>query len=130
MTMIKRSLTPLAILLAAALTAAGAVPAKEGDGRVERAGDCSGNSNWKMKAKNDQGRTEVEFEVDQNRNGVRWNVVIRRDGNKILDTSRVTKAPSGSFVVHVRPRNRAGVQRFTAVARRASGETCRGSLRI
>ena len=130
MAMIKRSLTPLAMLLVFALAAAGAVPAKDGDGRVERAGDCSGSSNWKMKAKNDSGRTEVEFEVDQNRNGVRWNVVIRRDGNKILDTSRVTKAPSGSFQVNVRPRNRSGIQRFTAVARRASGETCRGSLRI
>jgi hypothetical protein len=127
MTMIKRSLTLLTFL---ALAATGTAVAKDDDNRVQRSGSCSGNSNWKLKAEPDDGRLETEFEVDQNRNGVRWTVVLRRNGTKVLETTRTTRAPSGSFEVNARLRNPAGTDRITAVAKRASGETCRGSLRI
>jgi hypothetical protein len=131
MTMIKRSLTLLTFLVLAALAGSGSVAARGGnDNRVERAGGCSGNSNWKLKAKPDDGRIEAEFEVDQNRTGVRWHVVLRHNGSKVLDTHRRTQAPSGSFTVHARPNDAAGSDKISAVATRRSGETCRASLRI
>src|SRR5215218_7147597 len=48
------------------------------------AGTCTDGSTAKLKAKPDDGRLEVELEVDQNRNGVTWTVRIRRDGNLVV----------------------------------------------
>jgi hypothetical protein len=104
--------------------------AKHGnDGRVIKSGDCSGASNWKLKAKPDDGGLETEFEVDQNHNGVKWNVVIRRNGKTVASGSRTTRAPSGSFDFERTVGNPAGTDTISAVATRR-GETCRGSLRI
>ena len=52
-----------------------------GNSRETRvSGSCTAGSSAKLKAKPDDGRLEAEFEVDQNRNGVTWRVVIRRNG--------------------------------------------------
>ena len=130
MTMHKHSLRVLALTSVALMASPGFSSAKDGDGRVQRTGDCSANSNWKLKAKPDDGRLEVEFEVDQNRNGVRWSVVLKRNGNTSLETTRATRAPSGSFTVEKRMRNGAGQDKISAVASRGDSETCRASLRI
>ena len=124
-----RAIAPIAAATALMIPAAPGF-AKDGDGRVIKRGDCSGASNWKLKAKPDDGRLEVEFEVDQNRNDVRWNVRIRRNGKSVASGVRRTKAPSGSFEFERKIANPAGTDRISAVARRASGETCRASLRI
>jgi hypothetical protein len=99
------------------------------DDRVIRRGSCSGRSNWKLKAKHDDGRIEVELEVDQNRNGVPWRVRIRQNGALVVNTTRRTRAPSGSFSLERRLRDRAGSDRFVARATRR-GETCRASLTL
>jgi hypothetical protein len=118
-------------LAAAATLLVTAAPSmgKGGDRGVIKTGSCSGASNWKLKAKPDDGRLETEFEVDQNRNGVRWNVTIKRNGRTAFSGSRTTSAPSGSFSVERRLGNSAGADRITAVAKRA-GETCSASLSI
>lgn len=54
----------LAALVLATLAAAPAAQAKEGD--VIRRGSCSAASDWKLKLSEEDGRIEVEFEVDQN----------------------------------------------------------------
>lgn len=123
-----KKLIPLTAL-AALLAAAAPSPAKDGDGRVARSGDCSGASNWKLKAKPDDGRLEVEFQVDQNRNGVLWKVKLRRNGKTLVSTNRRTQAPSGSFSLERRIGDPAGTDRISAVATR-DGETCRGALNI
>ena len=83
-------------------------------------GTCTAASTAKLKLSRENGRVEVEFEVNQNRNGVRWSVVLRRNGQVFRRVSRVTLAPSGSFEV----RALAGGGRITATATRP-GETCR-----
>jgi hypothetical protein len=126
-----RVLAPIAAATALMVPAApGFAKGGGNDGRVIKRGDCSGASNWKLKAKPDDGRLEVEFEVDQNRTDVKWNVRIRRNGKSVASGARRTKAPSGSFSFERRIANPAGTDRISAVARRASGETCRASLRI
>ena len=68
-----------------------AVPASAGgDREVIRTGGCSGGTDWKYKAKADDGRIEVEYEVDQNRNGDRWRVKLFHDGNRFFKGTRVT----------------------------------------
>ena len=121
-----RLIAPIAAVTALmALAAPGFAKKGDDDGRVIKRGDCSGASNWKLKAKPDDGRLEVEFEVDQNRNDVKWNVRIRRNGKSVASGARRTKAPSGSFSFNRSIANPAGKDRISAVAKRASGETCR-----
>ena len=98
--------------------------------RVRRSGSCSGRSDWKLKAKHDDGRIETEFEVDPNRSGVRWRVRMRHDGTLFVNTTRRTHAPSGSFSLERRVRNHSGLDRITATAKRRNGEICRASLKI
>jgi hypothetical protein len=103
---------------------------KDGD-RVIKRGGCSAATTWKLKAKPDDGRIEVEFEVDQNRVGKRWRVTIVRNGSAVFSGIRRTVAPSGSFEVRRLLADSAGSDRIVARARAlAGGETCRGSLTI
>ncbi|HEY7732367.1 MAG TPA: hypothetical protein VH950_15920 [Gaiellaceae bacterium] len=106
---------------AVALAAVPAAVAKDGDVRV--AGTCTAASTSKLKLSEEDGRIEVEFEVDQNRNGVSWAIAIRRNGTVARRLVRVTRGPSGSFEARVVVANGAGADRITAVGTRR-GETC------
>ena len=121
-----------AVVAAVAALIVTAMPAVAGDGReIIRTGNCSGRSDWKLKVKHDDGRIETEFEVDQNRNGERWQVVLKRDGHRFFRGIRVTESPSGSFEVERRTRNRPGPDRITARARNLrTGELCRAAATI
>ena len=121
-------LTILAALLLAALLP-GVAPARDNPG-VIKTGRCSNGASWKLKAKHDDARLDVEFEVDQNVNGRRWNVVLRRDGAVVFRGARLTRPPSGSFEVNRRIADPAGADRIVATARAAAGGTCRGALTI
>jgi hypothetical protein len=119
-----------ALVLISALLVTPAALAKDGDGRIERTGSCSGSSNWEITVKPDDGRLEVEFDVDQNRNGVQWHVVLKLNGEKVREGNRTTQPPSGSFSFDKRVPNPAGEDKVVAIATRASGERCRGVARI
>jgi hypothetical protein len=107
-----------------------AAPAKDGDVLVR--GTCTGRSTSKLKLSDEDGRIEVEFEVDQNRNGVPWTIVLRRDGVRVAAAVRVTRPPSGSFELRRVIANGAGTDVVSARATRRSGEVCsaRGTFRI
>lgn len=108
----------LAILVPAAL-------AKDGD--VIATGPCSGASDWKLKLSPENGKIEVEFEVDQNQNRQLWHVQIEHNGQIVLDRNVRTKRPSGSFEARIVEPNLAGPDSFVAKAKNArSGESCQG----
>jgi hypothetical protein len=109
--------TTLAALAATLLLVPTAL-AKDGDVRV--AGSCSAASTAKLKLSREDSGVEVEFEVDQNRNGVRWHVVLLRNGSRVGSRTTVTRGPSGSF--ETRFVSSAG-GRFVARANRP-GEVC------
>jgi hypothetical protein len=115
------------VVLGALLIGGSAVPTLAKDGDVIRRGGCSGASDWKLKLSEENGRIEVEYEVDQNRVGDAWRVRIRHDGALVFRGTRTTKAPSGSFEVRIVQRDRAGddVFRGRAVNVR-TGEVCGG----
>ena len=119
-----RQLIPVAAL-ATALVAVPATSAKDGDVLVR--GTCTGATTSKLKLSEEDGRIEVEFEVDQNRNGVRWTVTLRRPTALLVRTTRVTRGPSGSFELRRVVGNRAGSDRIIARATRSSGEVCRAA---
>jgi hypothetical protein len=110
---------------AAGLVAISTAAAKDGDVLVR--GTCTGATTNKLKLSEEDGRIEVEFEVDQNRNGVRWSVVLRRPTTVLVRTTRVTRGLSGSFELRRVVGNRAGPDRIIAMATRASGEVCRAA---
>jgi flavin-dependent dehydrogenase len=108
------------------LAAAPAAMAKDGD--VIKRGSCSGASDWKLKLSPQDGKIEVEFEVDSNRVGQTWNVRITKDGTQIYSGTKVTQAPSGSFTVRKVTSNGAGDETIRARAvNAATGEACTGS---
>lgn len=117
------ALTAAALL--AVPTLALAAPAHAGDDDRERTGSCSGSTSWKIKAGPDDGRMEVEAEIDSNRTGQTWHWTLRHDGRVADRGSSVTRGPSGSFDVERRTANTAGADTFKFRAvNRASGEIC------
>jgi hypothetical protein len=122
-----RTLIITAFVIASVVAAGSAAVAADRPGVLET-GKCSAGATWKLKAKRDDGRVETEFEVDQNRVGRRWSVVLSRNGSVVFRGTRRTVAPSGSFEVR---KTLAGVGRISATARAlATGETCRAALAI
>ena len=115
-------------ILLGSLAAPAATFAKGSDG-VRATGTCTGNSTSKIKAKLDNGRIEVEFEVDQNRNNRLWTVRLYDDGIRVFTGLRRTVAPSGSFTVTRWIPDRAGTDTIVARAVNAStGEVCRAKV--
>jgi hypothetical protein len=118
----------LKILIAlTALAAVLAPTASAKDGDIRRSGSCDGNSSVKIKLSEEDGRIETELEVDQNRTGVRWKVVLRRNGSVVTRASRTTAGRSGSFELRRVLSNGSGADKISGRATSPSGEVCRVS---
>jgi hypothetical protein len=119
------------LALTAALATGWMVPAHAshgGDGLV-KSGSCSKSANWKLKASAEDGRIEVEGEVDSNVNGQTWNWRILHNTKLSARGTATTVAPSGSFEVRRLLVNVAGPDRIGWRATNPrSGETCSGGL--
>jgi hypothetical protein len=113
------------LVLSLALAAFGCSSAFAKDGDIERPGTCSGASSAKLKLSPENGRIEVEFEVDQNRVGVRWDVVLKRNGERAATARPTTRGPSGSFDLRRVLADGSGPDNVFAKAVSPSGETCR-----
>ena len=126
---ILRLLAAAALLVAAMTIASSPVAAKSGD--VVKTGSCTGAADWKLKAGKDNGRIEVEFEVDSNHNGQVWRVKLIDNGVLRHRGRHTTMAPSGSFTVRRLIPNMAGPDDIVARARNlSSGQLCVAKLTI
>ena len=114
----RRTTGAIGAVVAALTVLAPTAAAKDGD--IEAAGTCTRATTSELKLSDEDGAIEVEFEVDQNRNGVPWKVTLHRNGSLVTSTTRTTHAPSGSFSLH---RTIAGAGTIVATATRA-GERC------
>lgn len=96
--------------------------------QVARHGNCSGQADWKLKVAPENGRLQVEFEVQHATVGDHWQVKIRENGSRLLSSGKVVRA-DGSFDVKHRANNTSGPDRFVARATNASsGEVCLGKV--
>jgi len=120
------SLTLTALALPVALVAPAAASHGGGDD-VRTSGRCSGSAHWKMKAKPDNGRIEVEGEIDSNRAGQVWRWRLKHNGSLSARGTRTTAGPSGSFTVERRMANLAGTDHFVFRATH-HGQVCRGTI--
>ncbi len=121
--------TLAAIALTGALVAAPAPAALARGTEVRTSGACSSGATWELKAKTDDGRIQVELEVDSNRVGQTWSVRLKDNGVLVHSGTARTVAPSGSFSVGRRVTNRAGTDTITATATRTTtGQKCSARL--
>lgn len=126
----RTAVAAMALGLVATATATPAL-ASGGADDVRTSGHCSGSSTWKLDAKPDNGRLEVAGEVDSNVVGQTWTWRILHNGDVSARGTATTTAPSGSFEVHRRLVNAAGVDGVGWRAHNAAtGESCAGDLTI
>lgn len=119
------ALATAALLTVPALALASAAPAQADDDDRQRRGSCSGSTDWKIKAGPDDGRMEVEAEIDSNRTGQTWRWTLRHNGTVADQGRSTTRGPSGSFEVERRTGNARGTDHYRLRAvHRASGEVC------
>lgn len=131
--MSNRKIIGTAAVLVATLGASSvmaAAPAQASGGNAVRSsGPCTNHGTWSLKAKPDNGRIEIEFEVDVNRVGQTWHVRITDNQQLVTSRNAITVAPSGSFTVRPHTADRAGVDVIRAHATRGD-VTCGGSVRL
>lgn len=117
--------------VATLLVTGAAIPAQAKDGDVIRRGDCTAGTDWKLKVSPEDGRLEVEGEIDSNRSGERWRWRLKHNGTLSARGVSYTAGPSGSFEVRRLMVDLAGTDTVVIRARRpATGEICRGVVRF
>ena len=98
--------------------------------RRRTAGTLQQRGRLEAKGKPDNGRIDVEFEVDSNRVGQTWSVRIADKGVTVFQGTRRTAAPSGSFSVERPVPNRGRRRRLQRRRNSATGQRCTGSVRL
>jgi hypothetical protein len=118
-----------AVALVTLLVGGGPARASDDD-EVERRGSCSRGAEWKIKAKPDDGRIEVEGEVESDTRGTwKWRL-FHNDSLSAHGTGR-TGGSDDSFEVSREMTDLAGVDRFSFRARNTrTGEWCRGPVSL
>jgi hypothetical protein len=125
----RMTLAGLTALTAVAMVAPAGVAAK--DGAIIRSGACTNRSDWKLKLSPDNGRIEVEFEVDTPRAGQTWRVKMFQNDTRFFLGTRTTVAPSDSFSVRFLRPNTTGTDVFRGRAvNLTTGEVCVGRASI
>lgn len=126
------------LMATAAITAGLAAPllavaspafASGGGGGVRSSGACTNGGHFELKAKHDDGRIEMEYEVDSNRAGQVWAVRITDNGAVVVSRNATTAGPSGSFTIRKVIANRPGLDKIQARAT-FSNHTCGGTVKL
>jgi hypothetical protein len=117
-----------AIALAGVAALGVGAPAVAGSS-VDREGNCSNRSEWRLKASDQDGRIEVEGRVDSDIAGQRWRWKMLHNGEVSARGRATTDGSGGSFRVRRLMVNIPGDDHIGWRAKnRASGEVCRGNL--
>lgn len=114
--------------IATGLAIASLATAAAKDGDIIKRGNCAGGVKTKLKASPENGRIEVEYELDNAAPNEAWRVIVKKNGRAIL---RATKRTNGVGDLKVRKvtSNGNGNERIEASAKRVSGGgVCKLSL--
>jgi hypothetical protein len=126
--MLSRAATAIAtLLLAASVGLVAPAQASHGGDDVRTSGRCAGGAHWKLKAKHDDGRIEVEGEIDSNHSGQRWHWTLKHNGSISAKGAKKTSGSSGSFEIQRRMTDLSGKDHFVFRATHG-GATCRGTI--
>ena len=116
-------------LTAPLLAAATPAFASGGGGGVKSNGSCTNGGHFKLKAKHDDGRIEMEYQVDSNRAGQVWAVRITDNGKVVVARHATTAGQSGSFTIRKVIANRPGLDTIHAHAT-FKNHTCGGTVKL
>ena len=126
----KTKVTAIAAALVASAAFASSATAGDED-EIREPGSCTESSSSKIKVKPDDGRIEVEFEVDQNQTGDVWKVKIKNNGSNVFEGSATTRGPSGSFDIERKIPDQSGSDAIKATAKnKSTGERCSASATL
>jgi hypothetical protein len=90
--------------------------ASGGGGGVSASGACTNGGHFKLKAKHDDGKIEMEYQVDSNRAGQVWAVRITDNGAVVVSRHATTTGTSGSFTIRKVIADRPGPDKIHAHA--------------
>lgn len=126
----RRTLTVAGLSIALLLTGAPLAQAdSEGYSGAGRTGSCSGRAHWQLNASRDDGRIEVDWEVDSHRAGQDWRLRIRDNGVLVAAAHDTSRHRDGSVDLERSIANRPGTDRIVARARNLStGQFCVGRV--
>lgn len=116
-------------LSAPVLAAATPAFASGGVGAVSASGACTNGGHFKLKAKHDNGKIEMEYQVDSNRAGQKWAVRITDNGAVVVSRHATTAGASGSFTIRKSIANRPGRDKIHARAT-FRNRTCTGTVTL
>ena len=126
------------LIATAAITAGLAAPlvatatpafASGGGGGVSSSGACTNGGHFELKAKHDNGRIEMEYQVDSNRAGQVWAVRITDNGTVVVSRHATTSGPSGSFTIRKVIADQPGLDKIHAHAT-FKNRTCGGAVTL
>jgi hypothetical protein len=91
---------------------------------TEKRGSCSSGARYDYEVEKDDGRFEVNFEVDSNRTNEQWRIQLWQDGKRYYSAVRTTDHEGEADAEQNRPNTR-GKDHFKARAvSLSSGEVC------
>jgi len=123
-----RTIAGAAVATAVLSLAAPPALARNNDDR-ERRGSCSGSTDWKVKVGPENGRLEVEGEIDSSRRGQTWRWRLYHNGSLSAHGLRTTSSSSGSYKIRRISVDLRGTDRFTLRARNTrNNELCVGTV--
>jgi hypothetical protein len=125
----------LALLVAALSLAALGSPAAARHGDEDRdevrvPGRCTGRIDAELKLKRDDGRIEVEFEIDQDRAGVVWRLALVHERRGVWRGRARSRRPSGSLEIRRLLADLRGSDTVVARAWGPRGLTCRATATL
>jgi type 1 fimbria pilin len=127
----KTKITAIAAAFVASVAFASNAAAGDDDGEIRLAGTCTDSSSSKIKVKHDDGKIEVEFEVDQNQTGDVWKVKIKDNGSNVFKGTATTRGPSGSFEIERKIADQSGSDAIKATAKnKSTDERCSASATL
>jgi hypothetical protein len=129
----KIGMIAIAAVAAVALTLPASAASADGVEREKR-GTCDPSGRWELSLDKEHGKIDVDFEVTSKRAGQRWKVVLRHDGSKFYEGTKVTRVDDDErpdLEVERTVNDRSGTDTFKARARnKATGAVCRAVLSI
>jgi len=119
----------ITVALTAPLVATATPSFASGGGGVSASGACTNGGHFKLKAKHDDGKIEMEYQVDSNRAGQVWRVRITDNGAVVVSRHATTTDRSGSFTIQKKIANRPGQDSIHAHAT-FKNHTCGGAVKL